>query len=65
MFLQDGTKEVIRFIAAPQQFKTAEDAVQDLRTTVNNYTRNCGKGYVRYVSEDNPFVTIIIHGVND
>lgn len=63
-FLEQGGKQVIRIIAAPQKFVTEEQAKAALATAVRNYQIGCGKGYNTYYAPDNPFVAIIIHGIN-
>jgi hypothetical protein len=64
-FLQEGRKEVIRFIAVPVRFESEQEAIKALHETVKNYQLTCNKGYNVYYAPDNPFVAIIIHGIND
>jgi len=65
IFLQSGKKEVIHFIVVPQRFATDIEAINALQIEVRNYELDCGKGYNKYLAPDNPFVAIIIHGINE
>ena len=64
-FLKEGNKEVIRFIAVPARFESEAAAINALDVAVRNYQLTCNKGYNEYYAPDNPFVAIIIHGIND
>lgn len=64
-FLQSGKKEVVYFIAAPQRFASQQAAIDALNQAVRHYEMNCGKGYNEYREPDNPFVAIVIHGINE
>lgn len=63
-FLQIGRKEVVTFSAAPQVFSSDEAAIDALDQAVKYYQLTCGRGYVEFRSADNPFIAIIIHGIN-
>ena len=65
IFLQSGKKQVIRFIAAPKCFASDIEAINALQNEVRNYELNCGQGYNKKLAPDNPFGTIIIHGINE
>jgi len=64
-FLKMGSKEVIHFIAASRRFNNDDEAINALHNSVRQYELICGKPYNLYMAPDNPFVAIIIHGIND
>ncbi len=64
-FLELGKKEVIRFIVTPQNFASEIEAIKALQNNVLLYLLNCGKAYSKYIDQGNPFVILIIHGINE
>ena len=63
-FIKEGNKEVVRIMAIPVAFASEKEAISNLHFAVKNYTLN-GRPFNLYYSPDNPFVAVIIHGVNE